>query len=821
MKIPRLAALILTGVIAFVTATLLACLLYIQINRDEFIQYFLDNVNERLTTPVKVGHIDISYWDSFPNISIVLQKVEAGTPEDPLVSIGRLSFSFHLWNFLDKNYHIRQLNVEKAEINLLIDENGIRNFDVFKKKVVDEESPKLTIGKLRISNSKIRYEDRPSELLSYWEFSQAHFDIQSINSPQVFSGHWKGTNLKTVYQGFPYMEGRLLEIELLGMRIDKGHLTEIKAWELKEASHNLTGTLTSSSPDELLLEWSGNTKSLKDLLSNIPAGWPTDWASYDLEGEATFKGSYVKQNGKPTLVTDFSGQHVRFLYPSRQLTFSDFSLDGRLTTNLQSEGTSLQLQNLSGTMNAFPVQGDATITNMATMHTRAELEGNMTLAQFEKIVPDWGIKSESGTLTYLLGFEGKLDEKATGDWLIDGETTIQDATFSWQSYPLLFREWSGILLFNDRDVAFTETTGKLGNSDLRINGLLRNFHFFYEEKNNLLLVEGKVSANRLDLNELLANKNTSNGDGGAYSLTVSPRLRVKLTAEAETVVFDRFTGKNVNAEVLIQNRQVYVKKLDFSTMGGDIKLTGNLSDQPGDTLLTYFSGEVKNLYIDSVFYVFHDFGQTWMQSKHIKGQLFADFDVDMGVHNNLSFMSDLFRARINARGVNGQLIDFAPMQELSRLVKEDKLGHLTFGELTNQFLIENRKILIPSMDIKSNVSNITLSGTHTFDQQIDYRLKVPLFNKQRRRDNDESFGAIEEDERGNIYAHVKIAGTTDDYKVSYDARSAAKSLIENIKEEGKVLLQEIRKEPGKNAKTLQLKEEEFFEFEADTTKKGN
>ncbi len=820
MKIPRLAAFIFTGVIAFVTATLLACLLYIQINRDEFIQYFLDNVNERLTTPVKVGKIDISYLESFPDISIVLENVQAGISPQPLMTIGRLSFSFHLWNFLDKNYQIRQLVLENADINLLIDEYGKRNFDVFKKKVDSESPSQLSIGTLKLITSRLLYNDEPNDLVSSWEFSTAHIDFESLNDPQLFSVHWTGTNLETHFQGFSYLEGRRMEIEMEGVRMSEGHLQNIKAWEIKEANHQLKGSLMSPDSNELLIDWRGETKSLADLLGNVPVEWPSNWESYALEGEAAFTGKYARKNSVPSLVTDFQGKNVHFRYPGRKLLFTSFETEGRLISSLKADGTSLHLEQLSGTMNDFPIKGKATITNMATMHTTAEAEGSMTLALFETIVPDWGIKSNSGSFTYLLGFEGKLDESKSAEWLIDGETTIENATFAWQDYPLLFRDWSGILLFNDRDVAFTETSGKLGNSDMKVDGLLRNFHFFYSPKNNLLLVEGKISANYLDLNELLSNKKSVPGSkGDAYSLTVSPRLRLKLNAEANTVVFDRFTGTNVSSEVQIQNRQVYVKQLDLSTMGGSIELTGNLSDQSGDTLLTYFSGEVKNLHIDSVFYVFHDFNQTWIQSKHIKGQLFADFDVDMGVRNNLSFLPDLFKARIDVRGLNGELNNFAPMQELSRLVKEDKLDHLVFGELTNQFLIENRKILIPSMEIRSNVSNITLSGTHTFDQEIDYRLKVPLFNRKRN-DRDASFGAIEEDERGNLYAHVKIAGTTDDYKVSYDARTAAKSLIENIKEEGKVFLQQIKQEePEKKAKSLQLKDDDFFEFESDTTKK--
>lgn len=823
MKIPRLVVLAFTGIIGAVSVFVLACLIYIHINREQFIQYFLDQVNENLTTPVEVGKIDISYWENFPQVSIVLEKVKAGSGSHPLLSIEKLSFGFTLWDFLNKNYYINQLYIAGANLDFYVDKQGRKNFDIFKNGGQSEPAAQVALRKLKLVKSRVRYEDERTPLLTRWTLEDATFDFSSFSDPMNFSGSWNGAHHETVYQGFSYLKERPLTIALEEVVLSNGTLQQISKWTLTDVSHQGTGHLKT---DEGALEitWTGKTSSLKDLLANLPVGWPSDWASYALEGEATFDGAYEKENKVENIQTSFQGTGIAFQYPSRGLTFSSMGMQGSISTDLSAARTRLTFDAFEGKMNDFPIKGSATVTSMGTMHTRAELEGEMNLSLFEKIMPDWGIKSETGDISYALGFEGRLDAKATGEWLLDGEATLSNATFMWQKYPLKFEGWNGTLLFNDRDVAITETSGRLGNSRLQLDGLLRNFHFFYGEGNNLLLVEGNVSADRLDLNELLADNSPSAGaKPSSYSLSITPRLHLALKASAGTVVFDRFTGTNLKTNFTVRNRQLYLEELAFNTMGGSIQLSGNLSDQPGDTLLTYFSGDVKNLYIDSAFYVFHDFDQTWLQSRHLRGQIDADFTVELALRNNLTFMPDLFRARIDARGVNGELVNFEPMLELSRLVKEEKLVRLTFGEINNQFLIEGKKIIIPSMLIKSNVSNITLSGTHTFDQQIDYRLKVPIV-RARKRDKDEAFGAIEEDEQGRAFAYVKITGTTDDYKVAYDGKTAAKSIIENIKGEGRELRKEINNEAEKKpGKTLQLKEDDFFEFEEDTVsiKGGN
>lgn len=814
MKITRLVIFSLTGLVAFVTTVLLACLLYIHFNRDEFIRYFLSRINENLNTPVTVAAVDISYWEEFPKVSIVLEGVEAGTDQQKLMEVERLSFSFGLWHFLSRNYAINQLTLHGAKLNLVISSTGHRNFDIVKNGDAGTAG-EVSLGRVKIINSHITFDDQKNRFNTRWKIDNASLEIESLADPVLLSASFSGTNERTVYQGFSYLEAEQLAVKLEDVLLTAGDLRSVKSWELTASKHQLKGSMSTNPNDELSMEWQGSTHSLRQLLANIPAGWPSEWPSYKLEGNASFSGHYLATKTNPQLVVNFRGSGLSFRYPSRELSFSDFTAEGKLITNLLASGSSLYLSSLQGRMNDFGIKGKATLVNLQSMETRAELEGELSLALFEQMMPGWGIRSRSGHIDYALAFDGILDEKASAGWLIDGEASLRDATFDWNNYTLPLQKWSGTFLFNDRDVAVTEAEGWLGSSQLKVSGLLRNFHFFYEPKTHLLLIEGKLRASVLNLNELLATQSSQDGKAG-YSFGISPRLQLFLEAEADRILLDRFMGTAARAKVRISDRTLHVGQLSFQSMGGKINLSGWMADEADGMLQSSFSGKLSSLHIDSVFYVFHDFDQTWLQSKHLKGQIDADFDVNMGLWTSLKFVPERFKARIDARGVNGELIRFEPLQELSRLVDDEKLAHLTFGELHNQFLIENKRIIIPSMEIRSNVSDIVLSGSHTFDQVIDYRLKVPVFNKSRKRDRDEAFGAIEEDPRGNVYAHVKITGTTDNYKVAYDTKSAARTVIDGLKKEGRELRQEIRKEPAKKPKTLQLKEDEYFEFEADT-----
>ncbi|MBK7650593.1 MAG: hypothetical protein IPJ20_07400 [Flammeovirgaceae bacterium] len=112
------------------------------------------------------------------------------------------------------------------------------------------------------------------------------------------------------------------------------------------------------------------------------------------------------------------------------------------------------------------------------------------------------------------------------------------------------------------------------------------------------------------------------------------------------------------------------------------------------------------------------------------------------------------------------------------------------------------------MEVKTNVTTIQVSGTHQFDQHIDYRVIAPLRNKNKI-DPDEAFGAVEEDGTGKAKIFLKITGTTDKYEVSYDKAAVKKKIVSDLKKEVQELKDAFKLKGQKKKKELELTDEEF------------
>ena len=118
---------------------------------------------------------------------------------------------------------------------------------------------------------------------------------------------------------------------------------------------------------------------------------------------------------------------------------------------------------------------------------------------------------------------------------------------------------------------------------------------------------------------------------------------------------------------------------------------------------------------------------------------------------------------------------------------------------------------IPQMQIRSNVTTIQISGTHTFDQHIDYRIITPLRNKNKI--NVEEAGSALEDQGGQMKLYLKIIGTTDDYRVQYDGEAMKKKIVADMKKEVQELKDAFKNKGKKKKKELELEKDAYFEWD--------
>jgi hypothetical protein len=337
-------------------------------------------------------------------------------------------------------------------------------------------------------------------------------------------------------------------------------------------------------------------------------------------------------------------------------------------------------------------------------------------------------------------------------------------------------------------------------------------------ENQPIGIETDLQSNFLDLDEVFAAGFSNAGSGDkeidstAFHFSISPYLHVNFNCDIKSMHYKRFTPRNVKGDLQIKNQMAVSKNIQFQTMGGTLSLNGIVDAKDPKAIDVVSGAKLQGIYLDSIFYVFENFHQDFIQDKHLKGQVFADVNMEMTLDDDLKLYSETLVTDAGVAIKNGELNDFPPMQKLSKYLDDEGLHHLRFADLKNDIHIEKKTIYIPSMEVGTNVTAIRLSGTHTFDQKIDYRVIAPLRNRKKI-DPDEAFGAVEEVVAGKPKIFLKITGTTDHYEVALDKEAVKQKIVTDLKKEVQELKDAFKAKGKKKKKELELQEEEYFDWE--------
>ena len=180
-----------------------------------------------------------------------------------------------------------------------------------------------------------------------------------------------------------------------------------------------------------------------------------------------------------------------------------------------------------------------------------------------------------------------------------------------------------------------------------------------------------------------------------------------------------------------------------------------------------------------------------MRHKHLKGKIDSEIYLRNEWDNSFNPIDNRLYSFIDVKIVNGELLDFEPLMMMSDYISVEELKRIKFSTLENQIEIKNNIIEIPFMEIYSTAIDIAGSGTHSFDNVMDYEFKILLNeilgNKFRRKNKKRlsEFGVVQDDGIKGMTMFLKMQGTVDDPQISYNTLRLRESLSDGLKKRKK------------------------------------
>jgi len=800
-------------------AVVLSCLIIAAVYEKEITAYFIQKINEQLNTKVSIGKVEFSLLNNFPDATVRLSDVVAEHSK-PYKSAGKLlqleqiDFRFGILDFFNSNYSIQRIDLKNGAINILKNKDGIINYQLVKKDSTQTKSQfSFSLNALTLSNINMLIRDDVANLSvgflankasAKGEFTETIYDIEVQADCQANSIKSNKITL---------LENRPVELDV-ALKIDqqKDLYTFTKGnFMISDLTCAITGNIADHEATAVDLIVKGKDIEISTLLSLLPPEYDDQIENFKSSGNiyltAQFKGEWTSDI-TPKIRVDFGIDNADIQQKKTNIELKNVSCTGMYSNGRKADlaTSSIELKNIKLSLNGGNVSGNFNLRNFNSPYISFASKANIQLKDVQEFLQVKNIQSLQGNAAFDLSMEGNWNNFSGEDPIAynqvksKGYIQISNCNLKLSGDSLNYSNIQGNLQFSNNEIIVENFRANAGKSDLIIKGRIINaFNWLFDEKESIE-INATLQSKLVVLDELFQRKSAT-ATANTYKFGISPRINLKLNARINEIKFRKFSARNIVGDFAVNKKQLIANKLQFTTMSGNVSLNGKVDATETNKLKLLANINLNRVDIRELFYQCENFGQNVLVDKNIKGKvtskimLLATSDAAMDIDlNSINSTADI---EIN----QGELIQFEPLRELSKFISLDELKNVSFSQLKNQIEIKNRTIIIPQMDITSSAISISASGTHTFENLIDYHLKLLLSDvlsrkaKRAKKENEE-FGIIADDGLGKTNIFISMKGPIDNPKIAYDSKGAQQKIKNDLVQEKQSLKKILNQELG-------------------------
>jgi hypothetical protein len=537
-----------------------------------------------------------------------------------------------------------------------------------------------------------------------------------------------------------------------------------------------------------VLEWAG------PLGLNLPAN--AQGNAWSGKGDLALNGRLrqdERRGAKPVLDLDFSLRAGKLAHQGLEVDLDALSFEGSYRS---ANGSALVIRNLDMRQDGAQLRANLSVEQFKEPVLDLEASGRVSLATLAPWLPE-AVQRAKGTLDLddvrIRGRIRDLEEGSIQPAQASGRIRFDGVSAQWRD-----QEWGiergKLSLASDKMVLEGfQLTG--AGSQLTLDGTVRNglaALLLPPGSAPIPSIQGQVVSARFDLGSLLKALHSPTSGGPSPEKSSGKVALPRLSGSLQTKV-DKFTYGDVVLEDLESTWQFtpgYWRTGSWrgKGMGGQVDVGVSVRKGPRDGILLDLEGKVNSIRIEECFRQFHNFGQSELTSQHLKGNvsgtlhhLQAEWDAAG------RFLPDELLLHADVMVRDGALINYAPVEALSRFIKVEELRNIRFSTLQNTIQIINSKINIPLMDIESNALNLSLTGTHKFNGWLDYQVKVSLFEilgKKFSRNAPDKAAFTESEKSGGLSIYVSMEGTADNLSMAYNRKDTREIFRDSGDREG-------------------------------------
>lgn len=751
----------------------------------------IQEINTYLNKKVHIGYIDIGIWNSFPDLSLrfddvlIHSKFNDEITVDTALYANQLLLRFSPMDFLKGNYTVHQIDVKTAVFNMEIQKDGTVNYDFITSKSDSLDTNtnfNFELEAIRIENTHFSYLNRATgqdyatridDMTLKGTFTASNYTLKAQTNFWV--KHIKNKQIALVKNKNATCELTLaIDNENDVVAIQNAALT------VNKIPFNIDGQVSNDSlnfvieaPDIHLKEFTNNFSFEELAIVDEINGDGDVGISIHIRGELAATKS-------PAIDADF-------FIKNGSLSDAGFSITGlqakgNYTNGVASKQEALTLTSLSFNSLGNSFNGKLTLTDFNQPRLMGNMKGGVNLRMIHRLFGPFGCKELEGTVLVNGNFDLRLndpkyDPKNITIYDLRANASVKDVNLVFLADDQRYTLTDGDFVIRNQQAILKHIHFKTKQSDLTIDGKFNQIADYFKQ-DKPLIIDASIESSYLNIHEL------SNSNSNTHKSWLLPNdIKGKINLQLTQVDYSEHSYKNIKTRMNFDYRALHFPYISGENSGSKIK--GGLSITETSPMILEVTTKLNSpaIYFDRLFAEWNDFDQTTIKAENIKGQ--AAINLDFKGSFNLfteEIYKENFEATIGITIQDGALINVETFKEITSSLKssgtrlllskerinsfEKELLNLNFETFKNELRIEKGVITIPKMEIKSNALDLKLSGTHSFDNQIDYSFDF-RFRELKGKQRNSEFGEIIDDGTG-FRIFLRMQGDLDDPTFSWD-----------------------------------------------------
>lgn len=804
------------------------------IYEDEVKGVIITELNKRLNAEVKIDpkNIDLTIITTFPDCALEFKNIacmEAIKSEkrDTLIFAKLLQLKFDINDLWNKNYDIKKIALNNAFCRIRINSKGKPNYIVWKesKGQSNNDSLKFSLEKIEFKNVSVSYVDLKNKLRTSIDFvnvdfagnfSDANYKLKSKGALQINNV----TSHKT-----EYLKNKSINYNADVLVTNNNYQIKGCNVYLNEMAIETSGNMVyGDSLTALHLKFNGKNLDIQSVLSLLPDYYKNNIHDYSSDGSFYAAGTL---NYERDLDVDikFGINNTTVVYEPTKTKLTNLNLIGNCQFN--KENSVLNLQNISANLLNDSISGFMLITNFSQPFINVNMNGTLNLSNLSKFWPIDTLENLKGAVAFKTRIKGKVEELKKNvlsqEAVFELEASLRDLVIQFKNQIDSTTISTCDVTALNRSLEVKNLGIKKGKSDLLIDGKMEGAFNYITDSKNPLKIYGSLKSKNIAVEDFLYAENSNSKQS---EVNVPDNINFILDATIDAISFSKFNATKLSGNIELKNKKIFAENVSLETMDGNAAIDA-LVDMNGKTIDVALHSELTKINVTKLFTQLNNFNQRTLMDNNISGELTATIDFSGEWNKFLEPDLNSIKSVCDLQIEYGKLVDFKPLESLSKFVNINDLKNIKFSNLQSHIEIAKSVITIPKTAIKNSALNINVWGKHSFNNDIEYHIELlisDLLDKKRTRNADDEFGPIENDPENRRSAFVLMTGTVDKPIIKYDRRGMKQKIKEDIKQEKQNLKQMLKEEFGVFKKdTISRKEnskaDQQFKLEGENPKK--